>query len=59
MFRRRAFVPFAARLALGVLAAALAMNRNRELGLITSDQQVMSSIARTFAADFRNGKHRS
>jgi cardiolipin synthase len=33
------------------------LNRNRELGLVTSDGKVMSSIAKTFAADFRNGKH--
>ena len=32
-------------------------NRNRELGLITGSQQVMSSIASTFAADYRNGRH--
>jgi phosphatidylserine/phosphatidylglycerophosphate/cardiolipin synthase-like enzyme len=37
--------------------SSTSLNRNRELGLITSDQQVMSSIAKTFAADFRNGKH--
>jgi phosphatidylserine/phosphatidylglycerophosphate/cardiolipin synthase-like enzyme len=33
------------------------LNRNRELGLITASQKVMSSIADTFAADYRNGKH--
>jgi cardiolipin synthase len=33
------------------------LNSNRELGLITADRVVLASIARTFAADFRNGKH--
>jgi phosphatidylserine/phosphatidylglycerophosphate/cardiolipin synthase-like enzyme len=33
------------------------LNQNRELGLIISRHRVLSSIARTFAADFRNGKH--
>ena len=33
------------------------LSRNRELGLITGSQNVMSSIASTFAADYRNGKH--
>jgi cardiolipin synthase A/B len=33
------------------------LNRNRELGLIISRHAILSSIARTFAADFRNGKH--
>ena len=33
------------------------LNQNRELGLITSSHAVMSAIARTFAADFRSGKH--
>ena len=37
--------------------SATSLNRNRELGLITGSQQVMSSIASTFAADYRNGKH--
>jgi cardiolipin synthase len=37
--------------------SSTSLNRNRELGLITPDHTVMSSIARTFAADFRNGKH--
>jgi len=32
------------------------LNQNRELGLITSNHAVMSAIASTFAADFRNGK---
>ena len=30
---------------------------NRELGLIISDSAVLSAMARTFAADFRNGHH--
>jgi len=33
------------------------LNDNRELGLIISSQAVMSAIASTFAADFRNGQH--
>ena len=37
--------------------SSTSLNRNRELGLITSDHAVMSSVARTFAADFRHGKH--
>lgn len=36
--------------------SAASLNRNRELGLITGSQQVMSSIAATFAADYRTGK---
>jgi len=30
---------------------------NRELGLIISDPAVLSAMARTFTADFRNGQH--
>jgi cardiolipin synthase A/B len=30
---------------------------NRELGLIISDPAVLSAVARTFTADFRNGTH--
>jgi phosphatidylserine/phosphatidylglycerophosphate/cardiolipin synthase-like enzyme len=33
------------------------LDDNRELGLIISDPAVLSAMARTFAADFRNGKH--
>jgi cardiolipin synthase A/B len=33
------------------------LNQNRELGLIISSHAVMSAVASTFAADFRNGKH--
>src|SRR5579859_5863811 len=33
------------------------LDRNRELGLIISGQAVLSAMARTFAADFQNGKH--
>jgi len=33
------------------------LNQNRELGLIISSHPVMSAMAGTFAADFRNGKH--
>jgi phosphatidylserine/phosphatidylglycerophosphate/cardiolipin synthase-like enzyme len=33
------------------------LNDNRELGLIISDPAVLSAMARTFAADFRNGQH--
>jgi phosphatidylserine/phosphatidylglycerophosphate/cardiolipin synthase-like enzyme len=32
------------------------LNENRELGLIASSHTVMSAIATTFAADFKNGK---
>ena len=32
------------------------LNSNRELGLIISGRPALTSIARTFAADFRNGK---
>jgi cardiolipin synthase A/B len=32
------------------------LNDNRELGLIISNQTVMSAIATTFTADFKNGK---
>src|SRR3984893_12020488 len=35
------------------------LDDNRELGLIVSDPAVLSAMARTFAADFRNGQHRS
>jgi phosphatidylserine/phosphatidylglycerophosphate/cardiolipin synthase-like enzyme len=37
--------------------SSTSLNRNRELGVITASQKVMSSIASTFAADYRNGKH--
>ena len=37
--------------------SSTSLNRNRELGLIISDPAVMSAMARTFAADFRNGTH--
>ncbi len=37
--------------------SSTSLNRNRELGLITSNQKVLSAIARTFAGDYRNGKH--
>jgi cardiolipin synthase A/B len=33
------------------------LNQNRELGLITASHAVASSIATTFATDFRNGTH--
>ncbi|MGI8447773.1 MAG: hypothetical protein ACR2MP_11460 [Streptosporangiaceae bacterium] len=36
--------------------SSTSLTRNRELGLITANQKVMSSIASTFAADYRNGK---
>ena len=36
--------------------SSTSLNRNRELGLITSNQKVLSAIARTFAGDYRNGK---
>ena len=37
--------------------SSTSLNRNRELGLIVASQKVMSAIASTFAADYRNGKH--
>jgi cardiolipin synthase len=37
--------------------SSTSLNQNRELGLIISSPPVMSAIASTFAADFRNGKH--
>jgi phosphatidylserine/phosphatidylglycerophosphate/cardiolipin synthase-like enzyme len=37
--------------------SSTSLNRNRELGLITASQKVMSSIASTFAADYRHGRH--
>ena len=37
--------------------SSTSLNRNRELGLITSNQKVLSAIARSFAGDYRNGKH--
>ena len=37
--------------------SSTSLTRNRELGLITGNQKMMSSIASTFAADYRNGKH--
>jgi phosphatidylserine/phosphatidylglycerophosphate/cardiolipin synthase-like enzyme len=33
------------------------LDDNRELGLIIADPAVLSAMARTFAADFRNGQH--
>jgi len=33
------------------------LDRNRELGLITSGPAILASIARTFAGDFKRGKH--
>ena len=36
--------------------SSTSLNQNRELGLITSSHAVMSAMASTFAADFRNGK---
>ena len=37
--------------------SATSLNRNRELGLITGSRTVMSSIAATFAGDYRDGRH--
>ena len=37
--------------------SSTSLSRNRELGLITSAHPVLASIARSFAADFRHGKH--
>jgi phosphatidylserine/phosphatidylglycerophosphate/cardiolipin synthase-like enzyme len=37
--------------------SATSLNRNRELGLITANQKVLSAMATTFAHDYRSGKH--
>ena len=37
--------------------SSTSLNRNRELGLVISSSAIMSAIARSFAADFANGKH--
>ncbi len=37
--------------------SATSLGRNRELGLITGNRAVLSSIAATFAADYRDGTH--
>jgi cardiolipin synthase A/B len=37
--------------------SSTSLNRNRELGLIISAPAVMSAMAKTFSADFANGKH--
>jgi cardiolipin synthase A/B len=36
--------------------SSTSLNRNRELGLIVSGPAVLAAVARTFAADFRQGK---
>lgn len=36
--------------------SSTSLNRNRELGLITANQKVLSAMATTFAHDYRNGK---
>jgi cardiolipin synthase A/B len=37
--------------------SSTSLNRNRELGLIMTSHSILTSIARTFAADFARGKH--
>jgi cardiolipin synthase len=37
--------------------SSTSLSRNRELGLITSAHAILASVARSFAADFRHGKH--
>jgi cardiolipin synthase A/B len=37
--------------------SSTSLSRNRELGLITSAHPILASIARSFATDFRQGKH--
>ncbi len=37
--------------------SSTSLNRNRELGLITSNSAVLSAMASTFAADFSRGTH--
>ena len=36
--------------------SSTSLTRNRELGLISGSGKMMSSIASTFAADYRNGR---
>ena len=52
-----AYASIAAPGALVFTAGACPLDDNRELGLIVSDHAALSAMARTFAADFRNGKH--
>jgi phosphatidylserine/phosphatidylglycerophosphate/cardiolipin synthase-like enzyme len=35
--------------------SATSLDRNRELGIITSNRKVLVSIATTFASDYRRG----
>jgi phosphatidylserine/phosphatidylglycerophosphate/cardiolipin synthase-like enzyme len=37
--------------------SSTSLNRNRELGLITANQKVLSAMATTFAHDYGHGKH--
>jgi phosphatidylserine/phosphatidylglycerophosphate/cardiolipin synthase-like enzyme len=37
--------------------SSTSLNRNRELGLITANQKVLSAMAKTFAHDYGHGKH--
>jgi phosphatidylserine/phosphatidylglycerophosphate/cardiolipin synthase-like enzyme len=37
--------------------SSTSLNRNRELGLITSEPAILTAIASTFAADFGRGRH--
>jgi cardiolipin synthase len=37
--------------------SSTSLNRNRELGLIMGGHAALAAMARTFATDFRNGKH--
>jgi cardiolipin synthase A/B len=37
--------------------SSTSLNDNRELGLIVSNNAVLSAVASTFASDFRSGKH--
>jgi cardiolipin synthase A/B len=39
--------------------SSTSLNRNRELGLITSTPAILSAIATTFAGDFQRGTHQS
>jgi cardiolipin synthase A/B len=36
--------------------SSISLNHNRELGLIISSSAILSAIARSFAADFANGR---
>ena len=57
MFRRNARASDTALVASPENFSRTSLEDNRELGLIISDPAVLSAMARTFTADFRNGQH--